>query len=130
MDRTDITLFDPEKLQSDEEEVRVGFWPKIRRTLGLVPFSDQALAAFYCATDRNTPLSAKATLLGALAYFILPADVIPDMLVGLGYTDDLAVLLAAVKAVGDHLRPEHLSRAREALRQEQAESKAGDPPAA
>ena len=38
------------------------------------------LAAHYCAFDRNTPFSVKAVLLGALAYFVVPDDFIPDML--------------------------------------------------
>jgi len=42
--------------------------------------------AFYCATDSATPLPIRATLMGALAYFILPFDAIPDILLGLGYT--------------------------------------------
>jgi len=81
---------------SDEQIVREGFWTKARQTLGKVPFIEEAVAAFYCATDAATPMTVRMTLFGALAYFILPFDIIPDFLVGLGYTDDAAVLLAAV----------------------------------
>ncbi len=95
--------------------VRRRFWDKIRRTLGRVPFLEDAIAAFYCATDRATPAAAKATLFAALAYFILPVDTIPDFLAALGYTDDLAVLLAAIRAVVQHITPEHRARARETL---------------
>ncbi|MCW5752200.1 MAG: DUF1232 domain-containing protein [Alphaproteobacteria bacterium] len=115
MREDDREAFDEEKLRQDERRVREGFWPKFRATLGRIPFSEDLLAAWYCANDRATPLFARATLFGALAYFVLPADVIPDIIVGLGYTDDLAVLLAAMKAIGAHIRPEHRERARRTL---------------
>jgi uncharacterized membrane protein YkvA (DUF1232 family) len=95
--------------------VRRRFWGKVRRTLGHVPFLEDAIAAFYCATDRATPATVKAILFGALAYFILPFDAIPDFVAGLGYTDDVAVLLAAIRAVAQHITPEHRARARETL---------------
>ncbi|MCH7889411.1 MAG: DUF1232 domain-containing protein, partial [Proteobacteria bacterium] len=84
----------------------------LRATLGRVPFVEDALAAYYCATDRATPLYVKAVLMGALAYFIVPSDVIPDFIVGLGYTDDASVLVAAIAAVRGSLKPEHFTAAR------------------
>jgi uncharacterized membrane protein YkvA (DUF1232 family) len=95
--------------------VRQGFWDKVRKTLGIVPFLEEAIAAFYCAIDPRTPGWVKATLFGALAYFILPFDAIPDFLAGLGYTDDLAVLIGALRAVGGHVTEDHRARARETL---------------
>lgn len=97
---------------AEEDLARTGFWRKLRRTAGRVPFSETALAAFYSATDRATPLAAKATLFGALAYFVLPADVIPDLLPGIGFTDDFAVLLAAVRATAGSIRDRHRAAAR------------------
>ena len=52
--------------------------------------------------------------MGAIAYFVTPADAIPDFIVGLGFTDDAAVLMAAISAIGRYLKPEHRARAREA----------------
>jgi uncharacterized membrane protein YkvA (DUF1232 family) len=106
--------------QRNEQRVRASFWHKARRTLGRVPFSEDAVAAFYCATDSATPLAIRAMLFGALAYFVLPFDVIPDMIAGLGYTDDAAVILAAVKAAQMHITPEHRRLARAWLVKEQA----------
>ena len=54
----------------------------------------------------------RATLLGALAYFVLPIDAIPDMIVGLGYTDDAAVLFAALRMVGGAIEDRHHEAAR------------------
>jgi uncharacterized membrane protein YkvA (DUF1232 family) len=58
----------------------------------------------------------QAALLGALAYFILPFDFIPDMLPVLGFTDDAAVLAAAIRTVASHITPAHRDAAREMLR--------------
>jgi uncharacterized membrane protein YkvA (DUF1232 family) len=91
------------------------FWQKLRRTLARVPFADDLLAAWFCALDTNTPAHVRGVLLGAIAYFVLPADMIPDVLAGLGFTDDAAVLAAAIMAVGRHIQPDHRRRARQAL---------------
>jgi uncharacterized membrane protein YkvA (DUF1232 family) len=103
------------RIAADEETVRRGFWRKLRRLAAALPFAEDLLAAHYCAFDRQTPLRVKAALLGALAYFILPADVIPDVLPVIGYTDDAAVLAAAIKLVASHITPDHREAARSAL---------------
>lgn len=100
------------KLARDRQQVRKGFWTKARQTLGKVPFSEDAVAAFYCATDSATPLAVRATLLGALAYFILPIDIVPDLILGLGYTDDAAVIFTAIKTAQAYITPEHRRLAR------------------
>ena len=46
-------------------------------------------------------------MLAALGYFVLPVDVIPDFVLGLGFTDDIAVLTAAITAVSAHITPAH-----------------------
>ncbi len=100
------------QLESDERRVHEGFWQKVRRTLGKVPFTEDAVAAFHCATDSATPLPVRATLFGALAYFVMPFDVVPDFIAGLGYTDDAAVLLAAFSAASSHITERHRQKAR------------------
>jgi uncharacterized membrane protein YkvA (DUF1232 family) len=104
---------------SDEQIVRDGFWHKARKTLGRIPFTEDAVAAFYCAIDGATPLPVRATLFGALAYFILPFDVVPDFLLGLGYTDDAAVLLAAFTTCKTYITEDHRAKARAWLNKEQ-----------
>lgn len=96
----------------DRATVERGFWRKVRRTAGKVPFVDDAVAAYYCAIDRKTPMRVRGVLLAALAYFVLPADLIPDFIAGLGFTDDASVFLAAVTAVGGHIKPRHRDQAR------------------
>lgn len=104
----------------DEAQVREGFWQKARKTLGQVPFSEQAVAAFYCATDSATPLRIRGALFGALAYFVMPFDTIPDFILALGYTDDAAILLGAIAVAQAHITDEHRAKARAWLLKEQA----------
>src|SRR5690606_17885287 len=92
------------------------FWNKVRGAARRVPFLDEAVAAWYAARDPRTPAKVKITLIGALAYFVLPVDFIPDFVTALGFTDDAAVLFAAVRAVTPHVREEHRAKARAALR--------------
>ena len=98
-----------------EETVREKFWQTARKAARHVPFMDEVVAAYYCALDKKTPLRAKGILVAALAYFVMPADAIPDVILGLGFTDDIAVLTAAITAVKAHVRPAHRKAAREAL---------------
>jgi uncharacterized membrane protein YkvA (DUF1232 family) len=92
-----------------------GFWDKVRRTLGLVPFMEDALAAYYCATDAATPRHVQAALIGALVYFVAPIDLIPDVVAGLGYVDDAAVLAGVIASVRKYLTPAHYALARKWL---------------
>lgn len=103
------------ELTRDEARVKRDFFPKLKRALAHVPFAEDVVAAYFCAFDPATPARAKAILLGALAYFIMPIDVIPDVLLGFGFTDDMAVLLAAFNMIRVHLKPVHRERARAAM---------------
>lgn len=108
-------VIDRLRAERDERYVRRRFWDKLRANLYRVPFLDQLLAAYFCATDPGTPFKAKALLMGALAYFILPSDAVPDWLVMVGFADDAAVLAAAIQAVRSNMKPEHQARARAVL---------------
>lgn len=104
------------RTETDEERrVREGFWPKIAEFAASVPFAEQALAAWYCAFDRQTPAAVRYTLIGALAYFILPFDALPDMLPLFGFADDASLLSAALLSVGASITDAHREAAREAL---------------
>jgi uncharacterized membrane protein YkvA (DUF1232 family) len=108
--------FEPaERLAQDRARVRRDFWAKIRKVAAKLPFAEDLLAAYYCAFDRQTPRHVQAALLGALAYFILPFDFVPDMMPVLGFTDDAAVLATALRMVASHIRPDHRDAARAAL---------------
>jgi uncharacterized membrane protein YkvA (DUF1232 family) len=100
---------------TDEARVKAGFWKKLRAVSARIPFAEDAVAAYYCAFDRQTPLAARAMLWGALAYFILPFDVMPDYLPLIGFTDDAAVLATALRLIAAHMQPAHREAARRAL---------------
>jgi uncharacterized membrane protein YkvA (DUF1232 family) len=105
-----------EELAKDRESVRKRFWIKLKRVVSQLPFAEDLLAAYYCAFDRQTPRHVQATLLGAIAYFILPFDFIPDMMPLLGFTDDAAILATAIRLVASHITEDHREAARAALK--------------
>ena len=118
---TDHALIVPDQAKQarNERVVKAGFWRKVRVTLVKVPFTEDDVAAYYCATDRNTPTYVRAILFAALAYFVMPADLIPDFIAGLGFTDDATVLMAAFSAVRSHLSEDHQSKARTYLERDE-----------
>jgi uncharacterized membrane protein YkvA (DUF1232 family) len=100
------------------DTVRRHFWASLKRVAAQLPFMEDLVTAYYCAFDRTTPFSVKAALFGALAYFVLPYDFVPDVLPALGFADDAAVLATAVRMVASHILPEHREAARAALARE------------
>lgn len=103
---------DPSRLAVEEERLTRRFWRKFKATVSYLPFAETFLAAFFAAIDPKTPASAKAILLGALGYFIVPLDLVPDLFGAFGYGDDIAVILAAIKAVESSITDAHREKAR------------------
>jgi len=99
----------------NERTVREGFWRKLRRFAGMLPFSEDLVAAYYCAVDPLTPLPARMALMAALAYFVVPVDLVPDFIAGFGFADDATALGTAIGVAGSYMRPEHRAAARRAL---------------
>src|SRR5690606_558302 len=106
---------DSKKFERDRARVEGGFWPKLRRMASKVPFINDLVAAYYCALDPKTPFKVRAVLMGALAYFVMPIDLIPDFIAVLGFADDATVLYGAVKIVAKHITPEHREKAAAAI---------------
>jgi uncharacterized membrane protein YkvA (DUF1232 family) len=106
---------DDERLKRDEANVLANFWRAFRRFAAQIPFAEDLLTVYYCALDRGTPTYVRVALFAALAYFIDPFDVIPDVLPIIGLSDDAAVLAGAIKLVWDNIKPEHRDAARDAL---------------
>lgn len=105
----------PATIARNERRVRLSFWRKIARVGGKIPFAEEAASAYFCAIDRQTPMRVRATLLAALAYFVIPTDMIPDIVAMVGFTDDATVLLTALGLVQAHIKPRHQAKARRAL---------------
>lgn len=108
---SDLPPDDQRQYRRDTARVERGFWRKIRRHGRRVPFLADALAAYFCAVDPKTPIQVKAVLMAALAYFVLPADLVPDIVAWLGFTDDAAVFYAALRTIAPHVTDGHRRRA-------------------
>ena len=109
--------FEPaDRLAQDRDSVRRRFWIKLKKVAGKLPFIEDLLAAYYCAFDKQTPRHVQAALLGAIAYFVLPFDFIPDMMPVLGFTDDAAILATVIRLVAGHITDDHREAARAALK--------------
>jgi uncharacterized membrane protein YkvA (DUF1232 family) len=109
------TMDDDERLKRDEGMVLRDFWRKLRAVAVQIPFAEDLLTVYYCAFDRATPTYVRVALIGALAYFVDPFDLMPDVLPIVGLTDDAAVLAGAIKLVWDNIKPEHRDAAKDAL---------------
>ena len=89
------------------------FLVDVRRLVGKVPFTKDAVSLYFCLMDPNTPLYVKGTIAGALAYFIAPLDALPDFIIGLGFTDDAGVIATTLATVSRHITDEHRTQAEE-----------------
>jgi len=77
---------------------------------------EKLLVAYYVAIDSATPVWAQSTLISALVYFGFPVDAVPDAIPVAGYTDDAAVLLAALVTVAASIRWRHVKKARRTMK--------------
>ncbi len=78
-----------------------GFWDKLKNyAMGAgKEVVEKALLLYYAMQEEKAPAWAKATIAGALGYFIMPLDAIIDITPAVGYADDLGVLVLAIAAV-------------------------------
>ncbi|MGL5362422.1 MAG: YkvA family protein [Bosea sp. (in: a-proteobacteria)] len=99
----------------DEERFGARLLKLVGKVFAQIPFAEDALAALACARDPETPRRVRYTLLAALSYFLLPIDVVPDMLPLIGFTDDAAVIAAAIASVAGSINEKHRQAARAML---------------
>ena len=105
----------PAVIARNQRTVERGFWKKLLKVAGRIPFAEDLAAAYFCAMDPATPGRVKGVLIAALAYFVMPVDIIPDFIAGFGFTDDAAVLATAIGLVSGQIKPRHQRCARAAL---------------
>lgn len=89
------------------------FWEKIRKVAKKVGATviRPVFLLYYLLQDKNTPIHHKAYIIGALGYFILPIDLLPDNILPIiGFTDDLAVMKLVLTLVKDSITPDIKSR--------------------
>ncbi|MEF8793567.1 MAG: DUF1232 domain-containing protein [Thiohalorhabdus sp.] len=75
--------------------------------------AEPALVLHHTLQDPELPSWARSVIYGALGYFLTPWDAAPDFIPGVGYSDDLGVLTAALATVAAHVNPAARGRARE-----------------
>ena len=105
----------PLATQKQAKRTKTRVIPKLLKVAGRIPFADDLASAYYCAMDPQTPRKVKLTLFAALGYFVMPVDAIPDVLAGLGFTDDATVLATALGIGGVHIKDAHRLAARRLL---------------
>lgn len=95
------------------------FWDKLKKYAQFAGADvvEKALQLYYALKAPATPKWAKTMIIGALAYFILPTDAIPDFIPVAGYTDDLGALAAALTTVHVHITDEIRAQAKAKLAQ-------------
>ncbi|MDK9778551.1 MULTISPECIES: YkvA family protein [unclassified Vibrio] len=101
-------------MQAPDEKT---FWRKMKNSVKKAgeEIAVMGIKSWLAMADSNTSVRHKALLGGALAYFVLPTDMVPDVLAGVGFTDDMAALTLAVNSVGNAITDEHEEQAREKL---------------
>ena len=106
-----------ESQESREQEsyIEERFFDKLRKNASRVPFVEEAVTLYFCATDPDTPTWAKAASVAALVYFIVPLDLLPDPI----FIDDAAVIAVAIKQLSTVVTDEHRAQARRWLHGEQ-----------
>jgi len=102
--------------EAKARKVQRRFWPTLKRAMRQIPFSRDVIAGYYCAMDPATPMRTRGILLGALAYFVMPFDFIPDVFAVVGFSDDIAVLTAALAAISGQIKEQHYVQADETLK--------------
>ncbi|MEG3849772.1 YkvA family protein [Microcoleus sp. herbarium19] len=117
-----LDLIDPKGITTTLSEQQLAFseenfWGKLKKFAVSAgrEVVEKALTLYYTAQNPNVPAWAKTVVVGALTYFISPVDAIPDILVGVGFTDDLGVLLAAIATVSIYINAETKEQAQQKL---------------
>ena len=83
------------------------FWKLVRTIGNKLPFIRNMLAMFFCMKDPSTPVWVKGMILGALGYFVLPIDLIPDFAPIVGYIDDAGVIAVVFATIHLQIKEEH-----------------------
>jgi uncharacterized membrane protein YkvA (DUF1232 family) len=92
-----------DKFRDGEDFVEENFWAKVEKVGKKLSFAKDIKALFNYFSDKSIPWYRKSIVLGALIYFIVPIDSIPDVAPLVGYLDDLGVITAVIKYLGSEL---------------------------
>ncbi|NOY71151.1 MAG: DUF1232 domain-containing protein [Gammaproteobacteria bacterium] len=98
----------PQKIETEhyiEEYSEERYWDKLKRFAKTAGWEiiEKSLWLYYAAQKPETPMWAKTVIYSALGYFILPADLIPDMIPAVGFADDLGALTIAIASIAVYI---------------------------
>lgn len=94
-----------EKIEDAAEEVESKLWVKLEKVGKKISFAKDLIALYRYLIDNTVSWHRKTIVAGALIYFIVPIDAIPDLAPLFGYMDDLGVIAATLKFLGSELIP-------------------------
>ena len=114
-EKNDVT--DVQVKQYEKEYSETGFWDKVK---GVAKKAGKeviynALKLYYALQSENVSAKEKGMIVGALGYFILPIDLIPDAIPLVGYTDDAALLLAVLSLLKESINEDVKKKAKDKL---------------
>ncbi len=95
----------PSKFEDGSSYIEDNFWEKVEKFGKKLSFTKDIKALYNYFTDSSIPWHRKSIVIGALVYFIVPIDTIPDIAPLVGYLDDLGVITAVIKYMGSELIP-------------------------
>lgn len=95
----------PESFDEGVEYVEEKLWVKLEKFGKKLSFARDIMALYQYLIDTTVSWHRKAIIVGALIYFIVPIDSIPDIAPLIGYMDDLGVITAVLKFMGSELIP-------------------------
>lgn len=94
-----------EKIGEATEVVEDKLWVKLEKVGKKISFAKDLMALYHYLIDHHVSWHRKAIIVGALIYFIVPIDAIPDIAPLIGYMDDLGVITAVLRFLGSELIP-------------------------
>lgn len=103
--------------ESEKHFSETKFWSKLKK-YGKKAGSSVVYAVmllYFTLQKPEVPAKTKAIIIGALGYFILPLDLIPDLAIGVGYTDDLGALGLALLQVAMYIDQDIKDQAKQKL---------------
>ena len=116
-DPSNFETENPDKKDFKKEYSEESFWEKLSsyaKSAG-IDVVEKALLLYYAAQEEGTPAWAKATIIGALGYFISLLDAVPDLTPIIGYTDDLGVLAMAIATISAYINQNVRHKTKEKL---------------
>lgn len=99
------SLETPEEMKQKVEYVEENLWDKLESTGKKITFTKDIVALYRYLKSPEISWYRKSIIVGALIYFISPIDAIPDLAPFIGYLDDLGVIAALIKYLGNEIRP-------------------------